>query len=78
MGKANRSSRGPTVDNHKGYNVRQMVGSKTDDKKVTRQVHTGKYGIYAGKKLLTEISKKEEGRPTIEKIVSGELKFETK
>jgi hypothetical protein len=76
MGKGNRSSKGPAVDNHKGYTVRMMVTSKPGEKgKVATQAHTGKFGIYANKKFLVEIPSKKEGRPTIEKIIAGEVQI---
>ena len=54
MGKTN-SALGKSVANHLGYNVRMIVASKTDDKtKKTMKLHTGKFGIYAGKNKLQE------------------------
>ncbi len=68
MGRA-KNTRGPVVDNHKGYNIRQMTTTQTDAKtKKSVMVHNGKFGIYAGKKLVQEISKAEEARAIIDAL----------
>jgi hypothetical protein len=70
MGKTN-AALGKSVENHLGYNVRMMVTGKADEKtKKTVKIHNGKFGIYAGKKLIQEITKQSEAKERIEKIVS--------
>jgi hypothetical protein len=53
---------GKVVKDVTGYKIRQMIESKSVDiptksgtpKKETRTMHTGKYGVYAGKKKLVK------------------------
>lgn len=69
MGKA-KNTMGPACDKYKGYTVRHMTNSTTNEKKETVLVHNGKFGIYAGKKLVKEIGKSTEARLAIETIIS--------
>ena len=51
---------GKVTLNHKGYNVRVMVvGGK----------YSGKYGIYAGKNKIDEVTGKQNAIPAIEEII---------
>jgi poly-beta-hydroxyalkanoate depolymerase len=70
MGKTN-SALGKAVANQLGYTVRMMVTSKTDEKtKTTMKQHTGKFGVYAGKKYLEEVGSVTDAITKINKIVS--------
>lgn len=54
MGKST-NKLGKSVGNHLGYTIRMIVTGKTDEKtKKTFKAHTGKYGVYAGKKLVPQ------------------------
>ena len=67
--------KGKVLETHMGYNVRQMTKSKTDEKtKKAIEVHTGKYGIYAGKKLIKEIPKQSEVKAIIDSLVEESIK----
>ena len=73
MGKS--STLGKSVANHLGYNVRMMVTSKADDKtKRTFKLHNGKFGIYAGKNKIEEVSSKIEAIDRINVIVAEKPK----
>jgi len=69
MGKP-KNKMGPACDKYKGYTVRHMVMSKTNEKKEVQMVHNGKFGIYAGKNLLREVDKRPDVRPTIDAIIA--------
>jgi hypothetical protein len=70
MGKTN-SVLGKSVANHLGYNVRMMVAPKADEKlKRTFKLHTGKFGIYAGKNKVEEVGSVSDAIDKINKIVS--------
>jgi nitrite reductase/ring-hydroxylating ferredoxin subunit len=72
-------AKGKVLETHKGYNVRQMTKSKVDEKtKIASDVHTGKFGIYAGKKLIKEISKQVEAKPIIDALVEESIKKNNK
>jgi len=71
MGKTKQKSYGKPVANHNGYNIRMMVTGKTNDKtKKTFYNHNGKFGVFAGKKILREVPNVEEGMKEIEKLSS--------
>lgn len=70
MGKTN-SALGKSVAHHLGYNVRMIVVPKADDKlKRTFKLHTGKFGIYAGKNKIEEVGSVPDAMAKINKIVS--------
>ena len=70
MGKAN-STLGIAVGKQLGYTIRMMVTSKADDKtKRTFKLHTGKFGVYAGKKIIEEVGSVKDAVAAINKIVS--------
>jgi hypothetical protein len=70
MGKTN-SVLGKSVVHHLGYNVRMMVVPKADEKlKRTFKLHTGKFGIYAGKNKIEEVDSVADAMTKINKIVS--------
>jgi len=70
MGKMN-SQLGKSVAHHMGYNVRQMVTKKTNDKiKQTVKPHTGMYGIYAGKNKVDEAKNIVDAVAKIDKIIA--------
>lgn len=70
MGKTN-SMLGKSVANHLGYNVRMIVTSKTDEKtKKSLKLHTGKFGVYAGKKKIEEAGSVKDAIAKIDKIIS--------
>ena len=70
MGK-NAKNLGKAVGNSLGYTIRMIVTGKTNDKtKKTDKVHTGKYGIYAGKKLKEEVKSVPDAMERISKIVN--------
>jgi len=70
MGKTN-SALGKSVANHLGYNVRMIVVAKADEKiKRTFKLHTGKFGIYAGKHKKEEASSIPQAIDIINKIVA--------
>lgn len=73
MGK--KTKLGKIVLNHKGYSIRHITKSKTDEKtKKVTQLHTGKFGIYAGKKLLLDgIHQPKDGIPFIEKEIRDNI-----
>lgn len=74
MGKTN-SVLGKSVANHLGYNVRMMVVPKADEKlKRTFKLHTGKYGIYAGKNKVEEVGSVADAITKINNIVSDKSK----
>lgn len=74
MGKTN-SVLGKSVANHLGYNVRMMVVPKADEKlKRTFKLHTGKFGIYAGKNKVEEVGSVADAITKINKIVSDKSK----
>lgn len=62
---------GKAVGNSLGYTIRMIVTGKTNEKtKKTYKVHTGKYGIYAGKNLIQDNLKNiPEAMETISKVV---------
>lgn len=61
---------GKAVGNSFGYTIRMIVTGKTDEKtKKTFKVHTGKYGIYAGKNLKEETTTIPDAMERIKKIV---------
>ncbi|MDO9186955.1 MAG: hypothetical protein Q7W13_13155 [Bacteroidia bacterium] len=70
MGK--KTKLGKIVLNHKGYSIRHITKSKTDEKtKKVTQLHTGKFGIYSGKKLFLDgIHQPKDGIPLIEKEIN--------
>lgn len=54
MGK-NRAKLGASVGKSLGYTIRMIVTGKTNEKtKKTEKIHTGKYGVYAGKNLIQD------------------------
>lgn len=62
---------GKAVAHSLGYTVRMIVTGKTDEKtKKTFKVHTGKYGIYAGKNLKEETKNIPDAMERIKKIVT--------
>lgn len=72
MGKTKTKLYGTPVAKHQGYNIRMMVTNKTDDKtKKTVQLHNGKFGVFAGKKNLKEVSSVEEGMNEINRLVKS-------
>ena len=76
MGK-NAKNLGKAVGNSMGYTIRMIVTGKTNDKtKKTDKVHTGKYGIYAGKKIVPqgEVNTVDDGMEKIKTIVNAKQK----
>lgn len=70
MGKTT-NTLGKAVDKQFGYTVRMMTTTKADDKtKRTFKLHNGKFGIYAGKKLIEEVGSVDDAIVKINKIVS--------
>jgi len=65
MGKSTNNI-GKPVGNSLGYTIRMMVTGKTDEKtKKTTKLHTGKFGVYAGKKLIEEVKTIADGMDVI-------------
>lgn len=75
MGKSS-NKLGTVVMNHQGYSVRQIMNSKTNSNtKRTEYNHTGKYGIYAGKKLIIgDIDNADECLPFINGCVKESIR----
>lgn len=72
MGK-NAKNLGKAVGNSMGYTIRMIVTGKANDKtKKTDKVHTGKYGIYAGKNIIPqgEVNSVADGMERISKMVN--------
>ena len=68
---------GKAVGNSFGYTIRMIVTGKTNEKtKKTDKVHTGKYGVYAGKNLVPqgEVKTITEGMEKIQTIVNTKRK----
>jgi hypothetical protein len=62
---------GKVVKSHLGYNIRQMVTKKTDEKtKVSLKTPTGRFGVYAGKKSLADFPKVEDAVAHVNEIHS--------
>ena len=60
---------GKVVKSHLGYNIRQMVTKKTDEKtKQSTKIPTGRYGVYAGKKSIADFPKVEEAVAHIDEM----------
>lgn len=74
MGK--RTKLGKIALNHKGYSLRHIIKSTTDAKsKKTTYTHTGKFGIYSGKKLLVgDLINPKDGIPLIEQEIRDNQK----
>ena len=69
MGKTKIKSYGKPVANHQGYTIRMMVTAKTDEKtKKTVGNHNGKFGVFAGKKLINDFFTVDEGMKEIERL----------
>ena len=70
MGKST-NKLGKAVGNSLGYTIRMMVTGKTNEKtKKTLKLHTGKYGVYSGKRLKEEVNSIPDALAKIQTIVS--------
>lgn len=63
MGKTRQRTYGKPVKQHMGYNIRTLLKDGKNP--------SGKFGVFAGKKMLHEVPNVEEGVNKINKIVTG-------
>lgn len=62
MGKSKQKTYGKPVKQHQGYNIRTLLKDGKNP--------SGKFGIFAGKKMLQEVPNVEAGVTEIDKLVN--------